>query len=186
MRPPVCGGGHFEEGEYSTMRFEKVSLLAFAADMKSEYPLFTNDYITRAWNGIVLPKRSTKHSAGYDICTPIRMIIPPDCRAIIPTGIKAVFEPDEMDTWHLQMYVRSSVGIKQGVVLTNGTGIIDPDYQFAENEGDMMLALINTSDQIVKYEAGDRICQAIFCIHGITSDDEAGGCRHGGVGSTGV
>ena len=167
------------------MRFEKVSLDAFIKDMRKEFPLFRIDELQKMWEGIELPRRATNCSAGYDICTPMRLIIPPNMRVILPTGIKAVFAPEEMDTWHLQMYVRSSVGIKQGVVLTNGTGIIDPDYQFAENEGDMMLALWNSSDQLVKYKAGDRICQAVFCFHGLTSDDEAGGRRIGGVGSTG-
>lgn len=167
------------------MRFEKVSHDAFAYDLLMQYRHINIGDATRVWEQIKLPKRSTKYSAGYDICTPVDIVIPPHERCVVPTGIKAVFTPDEMNTWHLQMYVRSSVGIKQGVVLTNGTGIIDPDYQFAENDGDMMLALINTSDKLVRYKAGDRICQAVFCIHGLTSDDEAGGRRIGGVGSTG-
>ena len=95
-----------------------------------------------------------------------------------------MFEEDEMETWHLQMFVRSSVGIKDGVVLTNGTGVIDSDYQFGNNDGDMMLALLNTSEKLVKYKAGDRICQAVFMIHGITSNDKASGDRTGGIGST--
>lgn len=168
------------------MRFEKVSLDTFTKDMIKNYPFYGLGDTKRAWESITLPKRSTEYSAGYDICTPFDLVIPRDVRVVVPTGIKVVFTPDEAKTWHLQMYVRSSVGIKQGVVLTNGTGIIDPDYQFAENEGDMMLALWNSSDQLVKYKAGDRICQAVFCIHGLTSDDEAGGRRIGGVGSTGV
>lgn len=168
------------------MRFEKVSLDAFTKDLLKQLPNWDAGGAKTAWERITLPKRSTRYSAGYDICTPVDIVIPPHERRIIPTGIKAVFAPEEMDTWHLQMYVRSSVGIKQGVVLTNGTGIIDPDYQFAENDGDMMLALLNTSDRLVKYKVGDRICQAVFCIHGLTSDDEAGGDRIGGVGSTGA
>jgi len=166
------------------MRFEKVKYEAFVVDMFKNIP--NANYLTKIYENITLPKRSTEYSAGYDICTPVDIVIPPHERRVVPTGIKAVFTPDEIDTWHLQMYVRSSVGIKQGVVLTNGTGIIDPDYQFAENDGDMMLALLNTSDRLVKYKAGDRICQAVFAIHGRTSDDEAGGRRIGGVGSTGV
>ena len=164
------------------MRFEKVKYSAFVVDMFNNLP--NTSYLTEIWAKITLPKRSTEYSAGYDICTPVDIVIPPHGRRVVPTGIKAVFTPDEMDTWHLQMYVRSSVGIKQGVVLTNGTGIIDPDYQFAENDGDMMLALLNTSDSIVKYKAGDRICQAVFAIHGRTSDDKAVGNRVGGIGST--
>lgn len=166
------------------MRFERVSYEAFCDDARA----FTRDEekLKQAYESIVLPTRKTRYSAGYDICTPFDILILPSESIVVPTGIKAVFSEDEMDTWHLQMYVRSSVGIRDGIVMTNGTGIIDPDYQFAENEGDMMLALKNTSKYFSKrYAAGDRICQAVFAMHGITVDDNADGNRTGGVGSTG-
>lgn len=42
----------------------------------------------------------------------------------IPTGYKATFESDEM----LMIVVRSSVGFKYNVRLTNQVGIIESDY----------------------------------------------------------
>ena len=167
------------------MRFERVKFEAFKNDMAMYRPInFMSGEVEKAYDGIKIPVRKTKYSAGYDICIPIDISIPSGQRRVIPTGIKVVFEEDEMSTWHLQMYVRSSVGIKDGIVLTNSTGIIDSDYQFAQNDGDMMLALLNTSDKLVQYKAGDRICQAVFVIHGLTSDDNASGDRIGGIGST--
>lgn len=167
------------------MRFEKVRYDAFEHDMMQYRPInFMGGEAKEAYDKIELPERKTKYSAGYDICCPIDITIPSGQRRVIPTGIKVVFEEDEMETWHLQMFVRSSVGIKDGVVLTNGTGVIDSDYQFGNNDGDMMLALLNTSEKLVKYKAGDRICQAVFMIHGITSNDKASGDRTGGIGST--
>ena len=167
------------------MRFQRVKFEAFKNDMAMYRPInFMSGDVEKAYENIKIPIRKTKYSAGYDICTPIAISIPAGQRRVIPTGIKAVFEEDEMETWHLQMYVRSSVGIKDGVVLTNSTGIIDPDYCRAANDGDMMLALLNTSDKLVQYKAGDRICQAVFMIHGLTSDDKATGDRTGGIGST--
>ena len=167
------------------MRFEKVRYEAFEHDMMQYRPInFMGGEAKEAYDNIKLPERKTKYSAGYDICTPIDISIPSGQRRVIPTGIKAVFDEDEMDAWHLQMYVRSSVGIKDGVVLTNSTGIIDSDYALGKNDGDMMLALVNTSEKLVKYKAGDRICQAVFMIHGITSNDKASGDRTGGIGST--
>lgn len=167
------------------MRFEKVRYEAFEHDMMQYRPInFMGGEAKKAYDKIKLPERKTKYSAGYDICSPIDISIPSGQRRVIPTGIKVVFEEDEMETWHLQMFVRSSVGIKDGVVLTNGTGVIDSDYQFGNNDGDMMLALLNTSEKLVKYKAGDRICQAVFMIHGITSNDKASGDRTGGIGST--
>lgn len=167
------------------MHFEKVKFEAFKNDMMTYRPMnYMEGHIKEAYDNIVIPVRKTKYSAGYDICTPIDISLPSGQRRVIPTGIKAVFAPEEMETWHLQMYVRSSVGIKDGVVLTNGTGVIDPDYYTGQNDGDMMLALLNTSDKLVKYKVGDRICQAVFVIHGLTSDDKAVGNRVGGIGST--
>ena len=167
------------------MRFERVKLEAFKNDMAMYRPInFMNGDVEKAYEGIKIPVRKTKYSAGYDVCTPVDVVLPSGQRRVIPTGIKAVFNEDEMESWHLQMYVRSSVGIKDGVVLTNGTGVIDPDYFMGENDGDMMLALLNTSDKLVKYKAGDRICQAVFVLHGLTSDDAASGDRTGGIGST--
>lgn len=167
------------------MHFERVKFDAFKNDMAMYRPInFMSGEVEKAYDGIKIPVRKTKYSAGYDICIPIGISIPSGQRRVIPTGIKVVFEEDEMESWHLQMYVRSSVGIKDGIVLTNGTGVIDSDYQFAHNDGDMMLALLNTSDKLVQYKAGDRICQAVFVIHGLTSDDNASGDRIGGIGST--
>ena len=167
------------------MRFEKVKKEAFLNDIKAVIPDFDLAVAGYMYEDIKLPVRGTGASAGYDIRTPIGFVLRPNSKIVIPTGIKAVFDPDEMNTWHLQMYVRSSVGIKKGVVLMNGTGIIDPDYQFAENDGDMMLALWNTSDKPAIFNVGERICQGVFEIHGRTSDDKASGERVGGVGSTG-
>ena len=167
------------------MHFERVEFNAFKNDMAMYRPInFMSGEVEKAYDGIKIPVRKTKYSAGYDICIPIDISIPSGQRRVIPTGIKVVFEEDEMSTWHLQMYVRSSVGIKDGIVLTNGTGVIDPDYFRGKNDGDMMLALLNTSDKLVQYKAGDRICQAVFVIHGLTSDDNASGDRIGGIGST--
>jgi len=170
------------------VHFEKVKFEAFRHDMMLYRPLnyMSGQTVEEAYEKIVLPTRKTKYSAGYDICIPISITIPAGQKRTIPTGIKAVFREDEMESWHLQMYVRSSVGIKDGVVLSNGTGVIDPDYQFGSNDGDMMLALYNTGEHSVKYQAGDRVCQAVFCLHGITNDDCADEVRTGGIGSTGV
>ena len=103
----------------------------------------------------------------------------------MPTGIKAVFTPEEMDTWHLQMYVRSSVGNK-GLMLASNVAVIDSDYYLSENDGDIMMPLMNVTDNLFKAKAGDRICQGIFVIHGIVNNDNAVGIRTGGMGSTGL
>lgn len=78
------------------------------------------------------------------------------------------------------------MGIKYRVSLPNDVAIIDADYyNNASNEGDIMIAIINDGYANFNIEAGDRVCQAKFSIYGVTSDDNPGGDRKGGIGSTG-
>jgi dUTP pyrophosphatase len=130
-----------------------------------------------------LPTRATGGSAGADLyaCLSESVTINPGELKLIPTGV-AIALPDSR--YAAFLYARSGLGVKHGICLSNGVGVIDSDYQFGKNDGDMMLALSNTSENLVKYKAGDRICQAVFMIHGITSNDKASGDRTGGIGST--
>ena len=167
------------------MRFEKVSYSAFADDVRKWYRPIKPEELFDRWNGIRLPERKTKYSCGYDLETPLDIVLAPHTSIVIPTGIRVVFSEEERETWHLKLYARSSVGIKDQVVITNGTGLVDSDFSDSENEGDMLIALTNMSDEVRKYKAGNRVCQAVFEIYGITSDDKASGQRKSGVGSTG-
>lgn len=131
--------------------------------------------------GGIIPTRSTKASAGYDISVIDGAVIKPGETHIFSTGIKAYMNQDE----YLSLHVRSSVGIKKGLVLANITGIIDSDYYNNEsNEGHIMVAVRNLTDQSVEVLANERICQAIFSKYLTTSDDSASNERTGGIGST--
>ena len=168
------------------MHFEKVKFEAFEKDMMQYRPMnFLGSQADEAYDNISLPERKTKYSCGYDVKTPITITIRPHDSIVIPTGIKVVMSEDEMKTWCLKLYARSGVGIKDKVVITNAVGLIDSDFQFSDNDGDMLIALTNMSEEVRTYKAGDRVCQAVFEIYGITSDDKAVGERTGGVGSTG-
>ena len=112
-------------------------------------------------------------------------MLEPGQQAVIPSGIRAVFSEEELETWHLEVFVRSSLAIKRGLNIINQVEIIDADYFQGENGGDILLALKNTSRKIIDIAPEERICQGIFKIHGLTSDDDAEGHRSGGVGSTG-
>lgn len=161
-------------------KFDKVSLEQFKNDLLSTSEDFNQLDIEGMYNDIKLPTRSTSHSAGYDISIPYGMELEP-CETIkIPTGIRCHMD----NNYVMLVYVRSSVGIKKRCILLNGTGVIDSDYYNADNEGHMFIALKNDGDKSVTFEAGDRICQAVFVPFGITVDDEADGLRTGGIGST--
>ena len=166
------------------MRFEKVSEEAFVKDcMKNK---ISEKEAREAYQNIRLPKKGTEHSAGYDFYTPLKFLLKPGERTIIPTGVKVCFNETESKMWHLQLHIRSSLGTKKDIVLSNGTGIIDPDYYGnPDNDGDMLMALYNRGCHYRHFEVGDRIMQGVFGIHGTIENDFAKGERLGGVGSTG-
>ena len=132
---------------------------------------------------IKLPKRGTKNSAGYDICTPVDILIPPHgFSEPIQTDIKAYMGEDEV----LKIYPRSSIGFKKKLMLVNTTGIIDSDYyENPDNDGNIGFAFYNMSDVDVLIKAGERVLQGIFTKYLITEDDNADEVRTGGTGSTG-
>ena len=143
--------------------------------------------IAKGWEdkNINLPKRSTKYAAGYDVEAAEDTIIPafkPGVKpTLIPTGLKAYMQDDEM----VCLYNRSSNPKKKGLVLANSVGIIDKDYYGnADNDGHIMYAMWNFKNEDVKIEKGERIGQAIFQKYLIADNDNAEGERKGGFGST--
>ncbi len=133
--------------------------------------------------GIRLPERKTEKSAGYDMEAATAVELLPGKITIVPTGLKAYMPSDE----YLAIFVRSGMAIKRGIMLVNGTGIIDADYYGnADNEGHIMVALYNTGEETVRIEKGDRIAQGIFQKYGKADGDSAQGTRSGGIGSTGA
>lgn len=127
---------------------------------------------------IILPQRNDKRSAGYDLRVPRKMVIPPHSHSELEfTDICAYMQDDEV----LKVFVRSSIGCKKGLILANGTGIIDASY-YPRNIG---IKLYNTTDKEVVLEENERVCQCIFEKY-LTTDDDC--CmnenRVGGFGSS--
>lgn len=130
---------------------------------------------------VELPTRKTEQSAGYDIASAEDIICEPHEITIINTGLKAYVPEGE----YLGLYVRSSVGIKKGLMMANGVGIIDSDYvDNPENEGHIRVALYNAMSTPICIKKGERIAQGIFSMYFIANNDNASGKRMGGIGST--
>ena len=133
-----------------------------------------------------LPERSTAKSAGYDFFAQERVEIPPyklgDNPIMVKTGVKVEMPDDE----YLMLVNRSSNPKKKKLVIPNSMGIIDADYyNNPENEGEMMFAFYNVSNETVIIEAGEKLGQGIFIKYETTENDNAIGERNGGWGSTG-
>ena len=129
-----------------------------------------------------LPVRKTKRSAGYDIESSEDITIPANGLAVVPTGIKAYMMDDE----YLGIHIRSGLSFKNNLSLVNDEGVIDADYyNNPDNEGHIQIGIVNHSSQSVVIRKGERIAQGIFKKYLCIDDDNAGGKREGGMGSTG-
>lgn len=132
------------------------------------------------------------NSATYKIINTVEthyIELMPRARVLIPTGW-AVKVPHG---YSMRIYSRSGIALKQGLVVFNGTGVIDSDYRHQ-----VYVIIHNSSDSILKINHGDRIAQLDFTknLHNsldcdtISCDDatwfEADNSRVGGFGSTGV
>lgn len=177
-------GASINKGENNMNRiaeFKKVSYEQFKKDYLNIFGGQNEEDIKKAYDIIKLPIRKTSGSAGHDFVTPVDIEIEPSKTFTAPTGIRCEMQKDYV----LNIYVRSSIGFKYQTVLSNGTGIIDSDYAYADNEGHIMMKLINHSDKTVHIDAGDAIAQGVFLQYGITKNDDVDTVRTGGIGSTG-
>ena len=135
--------------------------------------------------GINMPVRKTKYSAGYDIEAAEDVVIPSFKKGtnptLVKTGLKAYMQNDEV----MFLYNRSSNPKKKGLILANSVGVVDKDYYGnPDNDGHFMFAFYNIKDEDVLVKKGEAIGQAIFQKYLVTDDDVAQGERLGGFGST--
>lgn len=119
------------------------------------------------------PQYQTEMSAGVDLiaCVNEKTVIHPGETVLIPTGISVyVGNPNFASV----ILPRSSMGHKHGLVLGNGTGLIDPDYQgplmvsaFNRNQAQYKLNESDASElhvigRDITINPGDRIAQLVF------------------------
>ena len=86
----------------------------------------------------------------------------------------------------LLLFVRSSIGIKKGLRLSNSTGVIDSDYYSnVSNDGNIGIALHNYTSEVVRIEKGERVCQGVFVPFLTADTGNTDTVRNAGIGSTG-
>lgn len=160
-------------------KFEKISKEQFDKDFG--YPN-SSVYGESVYNHILLPKRATTGSAGYDFFAPFDIEILPRQTALIPTGIRVILDDDKF----LAIYPRSGLGFKYKMQLYNGTGIIDSDFAQSDNEGHIWVKFYNDSPdgKTIKIKSGEAMCQGVIQQFFKTEDDHTDGVRNGGFGSS--
>ncbi len=128
---------------------------------------------------------ATEYSAGLDLraCldTDEREIAPGE-RVAVPTGIAIEINEPGMAAY---VFSRSGLGTKEGLTVSQGVGVIDPDYR-----GEIIVSLLNTSGETRRIKRGQRIAQLVFMpvFQGVITPVEALGKTDrgaGGFGSTG-
>jgi dUTP pyrophosphatase len=130
-----------------------------------------------------LPAYASAGAAGMDVCAAIAapIIIPPQGRALIPTGFAIALPPG----YELQIRPRSGLALKHGITLPNTPGTIDEDYR-----GEMQVILLNAGADPFEVTRGMRIAQAVIApviraawVETDVLDETTRGI--GGFGSTG-
>ncbi|HRO63386.1 dUTP diphosphatase [Thermomonas sp.] len=103
-----------------------------------------------------LPAHATEHSAGMDVRAALEapLELAPGATALVPSGLAIhIGDPGLCAV----LLPRSGLGHKHGIVLGNGTGLIDADYQ-----GPLMVSLWNRGAEAFTIQPGDRIAQLVL------------------------
>ena len=101
-----------------------------------------------------LPVYATEKSAGMDLRANIDepIVLHPMERRLINTGLHIALP----DGFEAQVRPRSGLALKHGVTVLNSPGTIDADYR-----GEIMVLLINLSQQDFVIRDGERIAQLV-------------------------
>ena len=132
-----------------------------------------------------LPAHATAHSAGMDLRAALdaALELAPGAIALVSTGLAIHIGDPRLCAVLLP---RSGLGHKHGIVLGNGTGLIDADYQ-----GPLMVSLWNRGQEAFTIQPGDRIAQLVLLpvvqaeLRVVDSFEESARGQ-GGFGHTGV
>ena len=103
-----------------------------------------------------LPAYATEASAGLDLRAALDapLVLAPGDAALVPSGISIHIADPALCAVILP---RSGLGHKHGIVLGNGTGLIDADYQ-----GPLMISVWNRGREAYAIRPGDRIAQLVL------------------------
>lgn len=132
-----------------------------------------------------MPAYATEASAGLDLRAALDapLTLAPGDVALVPSGLSIHIADPGLCAVILP---RSGLGHRHGIVLGNGTGLIDADYQ-----GPLLISTWNRGRDAFTIEPGDRIAQlvilpvvrATFEVVDTFADSARGA---GGFGHTGV
>ena len=132
-----------------------------------------------------LPAYATIASAGLDLRAALDapLTLAPGDVALVPSGLAIHLGDPGLCAVILP---RSGLGHKHGIVLGNGTGLIDADYQ-----GPLLISVWNRGREAFTMQPGDRIAQLVVlpivrATLQVVEEFETSARGTGGFGHTGV
>lgn len=131
-----------------------------------------------------LPAYATSQSAGMDLRANLEapIVLKPMERKLVSTGLFIALP----EGFEAQVRPRSGLALKHGITVLNTPGTIDADYR-----GEVMVLLVNFSQEEFVIRDGERIAQMVIVRHEqghfveveVLDETERG---TGGYGHTGV
>lgn len=105
-----------------------------------------------------LPTYATALSAGMDLRANIDedITLLPMQRQLVPTGLYIALP----EGYEAQIRPRSGLALKHGITVLNTPGTVDADYR-----GEIMVLLVNFSNEPFVVKDGERIAQMIVAKH---------------------
>ncbi|MCE3037958.1 dUTP diphosphatase [Helicobacter anatolicus] len=130
----------------------------------------------------IIPSYQTQGAAGFDFHSIEDIVIKAGERGVVKTGL-AMQLPEG---YELQVRPRSGLALKHGITVLNTPGTIDSDYR-----GEIMVILINHSQEDFRISRGDRVAQGVITQYNIAEFLECEELDHtqrddNGFGSTGI
>ena len=105
-----------------------------------------------------LPTYATALSAGMDLRANIEehITLLPLQRQLVPTGLHIALP----EGYEAQIRPRSGLALKHGITVLNTPGTVDADYR-----GEIMVLLVNFSNEPFTVKDGERIAQMVIAKH---------------------
>lgn len=137
--------------------------------------------VKRISDKAILPEYAHVGDAGMDFYSIEDVIIPPQKRALIHTGIQIAEIPK--GHW-LQLFGKSGLASKAGIIILGG--VVDENYR-----GEVMVLMYNSDDKPYEVKVGQKIAQGIivpvaYCNVVEVSEVGESNRGEGGFGSTGL
>ena len=130
---------------------------AAAADTPAQHGLEVRYQVLHPLLHEMPPAYSTAGAAGLDLRACIdqeELVFAPGQRHAVPSGMAIEIRQPGLAGF---VFSRSGLGATQGLTVSQGVGLIDPDYR-----GQIMVSLLNTSGEERRVRRGERIAQLVF------------------------